>query len=117
SNKPGIDWQIDISRDDASRFAADATLVGNTVQFVTNGLKIGDYLPDDSTEEVDILVRFPSDKRDIGRFDELRIKTPAGLVPITNFAEITPQPKQDTINRLDGVRIISVKADMAEGYN
>lgn len=45
SSKEGIDWQIDIRRDDASRFAADATLVGNTVQFVTNGLKIGDYLP------------------------------------------------------------------------
>lgn len=117
SNKPGIDWQIDISRDDAARFAADATLVGNTVQFVTNGLKIGDYLPDDSTEEVDILVRFPEEHRDIGRFDELRVKTPAGLVPITNFAQITPEPKQDTINRLDGIRIISVQADMAEGYN
>ncbi len=117
SSKPGIDWQIDIKRDDASRFAADATLVGNTVQFLTNGLKIGDYLPDDSTEEVDILVRFPEDKRDIGRFDELRVKTAAGLVPITNFAEIQPQHKQDTIERMDGVRIISIKADMAEGYN
>ncbi len=117
SNKPGIDWQIDISRDDAARFGADATLVGNTVQFVTNGLKIGDYLPDDSTEEVDILVRFPEEHRDIGRFDELRVKTPAGLVPITNFAEITPEQKQDTINRLDGVRVINVKADMADGYN
>ncbi|MCW8345206.1 efflux RND transporter permease subunit [Vibrio sp. ZSDZ65] len=117
SSKPGIDWQIDIRRDDAARFGADASLVGNTVQFVTNGLKIGDYLPDDSSEEVDILVRFPSDKRDIGRFDELRVKTPAGLVPITNFAEITPQPKQDAIERLDGIRIINVKADMAEGYN
>ncbi|SEG12152.1 efflux RND transporter permease subunit [Vibrio hangzhouensis] len=117
SNKPGIDWQIDISRDDAARFGADATLVGNTVQFVTNGLKIGDYLPDDSTEEVDILVRFPTEHRDIGRFDELRIKTPAGLVPITNFARITPEQKQDAINRLDGIRVISVKADMAEGFN
>ncbi len=58
---------MDIRRDDAARFAADATLVGNTVQFVTNGLKIGDYLPDDSSEEVDILVRYPNDKRDIGR--------------------------------------------------
>ncbi|MDW2052045.1 efflux RND transporter permease subunit, partial [Vibrio sp. 977] len=88
TNKEGIDWQIDIRRDDASRFAADATLVGNTVQFVTNGLKIGDYLPDDADEEVDILVRYPQEKRDIGRFDQLRVKTAAGLVPITNFAQI-----------------------------
>ena len=98
-------------------FSADATLVGNTVQFVTNGLKIGDYLPDDSSEEVDILVRYPSDKRDIGRFDQLRVKTPAGLVPITNFAQIVPDHKQDTIKRLDGKRVVNIMADMEEGYN
>ena len=117
ASKPGIDWQIDIRRDDAGRFGADATLVGNTVQFVTNGLKIGDYLPDDATEEVDILVRYPEDKRDIGRFDELRVKTPAGLVPVTNFAEIKPAHKQHTIHRIDGHRVLSVTADMKEGYN
>ncbi|WP_104399919.1 efflux RND transporter permease subunit [Vibrio penaeicida] len=119
SSKEGIDWQIDIRRDDASRFAADATLVGNTVQFVTNGLKIGDYLPDDANEEVDILVRFPEDKRDIGRFDQLRVKTQMGLVPITNFADIKPHQKQDAIQRLDGHRIINIMADMKEGdeYN
>ncbi|MCC4788890.1 efflux RND transporter permease subunit [Vibrio splendidus] len=117
ASKDGIDWKVDIRRDDAARFAADATLVGKTVQFVTNGLKIGDYLPDDSSEEVDILVRYPSDKRDIGRFDQLRVKTPAGLVPITNFAQIVPDHKQDTIKRLDGKRVVNIMADMEEGYN
>lgn len=117
ASKDGIDWKIDIRRDDAARFSADATLVGNTVQFVTNGLKIGDYLPDDSAEEVDILVRYPEEKRDIGRFDQLRVKTPAGLVPITNFAQIVPDHKQDTIKRIDGERVINILADMADGYN
>ncbi|MFA0193953.1 efflux RND transporter permease subunit [Vibrio artabrorum] len=117
ASKDGIDWKVDIRRDDAARFSADATLVGNTVQFVTNGLKIGDYLPDDSSEEVDILVRYPNDKRDIGRFDQLRVKTPAGLVPITNFAQIVPDHKQDTIKRLDGQRVVNIMADMKEGYN
>ncbi|WP_261833921.1 efflux RND transporter permease subunit [Vibrio ishigakensis] len=117
SSKPGIDWTIDVNRADAARFGADATLVGNTVQFVTNGLTVGDYLPDDTDDQVDILVRFPTEKRDIGRFDELRVKTHSGLVPITNFARVKPEPKQDTIHRLDGKRIVNVVADMAEGYN
>ncbi|MDE1313269.1 efflux RND transporter permease subunit [Vibrio aestuarianus] len=117
SSKAGIDWRIDIRRDDASRFSADATLVGNTVQFVTNGLKIGDYLPDDANEEVDILVRYPEEKRDIGRFDQLRVNTPVGLVPITNFAQIKPDHKQDTIKRIDGRRVIDIMADLNEGYN
>ncbi|NGZ12231.1 efflux RND transporter permease subunit [Vibrio aestuarianus] len=117
SSKAGIDWRVDIRRDDASRFSADATLVGNTVQFVTNGLKIGDYLPDDANEEVDILVRYPEEKRDIGRFDQLRVNTPVGLVPITNFAQIKPDHKQDTIKRIDGRRVIDIMADLNEGYN
>ncbi|MCW8329772.1 efflux RND transporter permease subunit [Photobacterium sp. SDRW27] len=115
--KPGIDWEIDINRDDAARFGGDATLVGNTVQFVTNGLKIGEYLPDDTDEEVDILVRYPDTKRDIGRFDELRVKTAYGLVPITNFSTVSPSPKQNEISRMDGKRILEVMADIAPGYN
>ncbi|SKA43828.1 AcrB/AcrD/AcrF family protein [Enterovibrio nigricans DSM 22720] len=84
---------------------------------MTNGLKIGDYLPDDADEEVDILVRYPEDKRDIGRFDELRVNTPYGLVPITNFATIKPDVKQGNIDRVDGLRVVKVMADMAEGEN
>jgi multidrug efflux pump len=91
--------------------------VGNTVQFATNGLKIGDYLPDDAAEEVDILVRYPEDKRDVGRFDQLRVKTRAGMIPVTNFAQVNPAKKQHTIERIDGHRILNVMADMREGYN
>ncbi|MBV1841015.1 MULTISPECIES: efflux RND transporter permease subunit [Photobacterium] len=117
SDKNGIDWEIKVNRDDAARFGGDATLVGNTVRFVTNGLKIGEYLPDDTDDEVDILVRYPASSRDIGRFDELRVKTHYGMVPITNFSSIVPSPKQGTINRIDGKRILEVTADMATGYN
>ncbi|OZS42744.1 efflux RND transporter permease subunit [Photobacterium sanguinicancri] len=116
-NKPGIDWEIKINRDDAARFGADATLVGNTVQFVTNGLKIGEYLPDDTDDEVDILVRYPKAERDIGRFDELRVKTQYGLIPMTNFAQVNPSPKQNSIHHIGGKRVLEVKADMATGYN
>jgi multidrug efflux pump len=38
-------------------------------------------------------------------------------VPLTNFAQVKPEPKQDTINRLDGKRIVNVVADMSTGYN
>jgi multidrug efflux pump len=39
------------------------------------------------------------------------------LVPITNFAQIVPDHKQDTIKRLDGKRVVNIMADMEEGYN
>ncbi|GAL10589.1 RND multidrug efflux transporter [Vibrio astriarenae] len=38
-------------------------------------------------------------------------------MPITNFAQITPDHKQDTITRIDGERVINVQADMREGFN
>ena len=62
-------------------------------------------------------MRYPEDKRDIGRFDQLKVKTAAGMVPITNFASIIPDHKQDTIRRIDGHRVINIFADMKEGYN
>ncbi|MBT8080627.1 MAG: efflux RND transporter permease subunit, partial [Gammaproteobacteria bacterium] len=45
---PGIEWQIDVDRAQAARFGADITLVGNMIQLVTNGIKIGEYRPDDA---------------------------------------------------------------------
>lgn len=116
-DKPGIDWSINIKRDDASRFGADALLLGNTIQLMTNGMKISDYLPDHQNQEVDILVRYLAEYRDIGGFDTLRVKTPNGLIPITNFANIYPKHKQNSIQRIDGRRVVNIRADINEDYN
>ncbi|WP_028110981.1 efflux RND transporter permease subunit [Ferrimonas futtsuensis] len=114
-SKPGIEWQLKVDRDDAARFGADATLLGNTVQFVTSGLKIGEYRPDDADDELDIRVRFPEEKRHILRLDTLRVKTQYGQVPVSNFVERVAAPKVDSIRRIDGHRVMTVKADMAPG--
>ena len=58
---PGIEWQVRVDRAEASRFGADITTVGNAIQLVTNGIKVGEYRPDDTDEEVDIRVRYPAD--------------------------------------------------------
>lgn len=115
ASKPGIEWQLDVDRADAARFGADATLVGNTVQFVTNGLKIGEYRPDDVDDELDIRVRYPSGDRFIGKLDELRVKTAKGMVPISNFVERKAMPKTDIIRHIDSKRVISVEANMMPG--
>ena len=51
---PGIEWQITVDREQASRFGADIVHVGNVVKLVTNGLKVDEYRPDDTDEELDI---------------------------------------------------------------
>lgn len=113
--KPGIEWQLKVDRSDAARFGADASLVGNTVQFVTNGLKIGEYRPDDVDDELDIRVRYPVQDRFIGKLDELRLKTQYGMVPITNFVERKAQPKTDLIRHIDSKRVLTVEANMIPG--
>jgi len=115
ASKPGIEWQLKVNRADAARFGADATLVGSTVQFITNGLKIGEYRPDDVDDELDIRVRYPLESRFIGQLDELRMKTASGMVPISNFVERTAKPKTDLIRRIDSQRVISVEANMRPG--
>ncbi|MGS2719558.1 efflux RND transporter permease subunit [Paraglaciecola aestuariivivens] len=115
ASKPGIEWQLKVNRADAARFGADATLVGSTVQFVTNGLKIGEYRPDDVDDELDIRVRYPVDARYLGKLDELRMKTAGGMVPISNFVERSAKPKTDLIRHIDSQRVISVEANMVPG--
>ena len=90
---PGIEWQIKVDRAEAARFGADVSLVGAMVQLVTNGIKIGEYRPDDSDDEIDIRVRYPSDSRSLSQIDELRIPTDNGLVPISTFVERVPAQK------------------------
>jgi multidrug efflux pump len=113
---PGIEWQIKVDRAEAARFGADITLVGAMVQLVTNGIKIGEYRPDDSDDEIDIRVRYPSDSRNLSQLDELRIPTPGGLVPISTFVERVPAQKVSTITRTDMRRIMTLEADVAQGY-
>ena len=48
-------------------------------------LKATEYRPVDSDKAVDILVRFPPDRRSLDQIDDLRIQTPVGHVPIGNF--------------------------------
>ncbi|MES0808319.1 efflux RND transporter permease subunit [Roseibium sp. SCPC15] len=107
---PGIEWQITIDREQAGRYQAGIGSVGNMVQLVTNGVLIGKYRPTDSEDEVDIRVRLPADERTLDRFDQLRLQTPLGLVPIANFIDRSPEQKVSSITRRDGLYSMMVKA-------
>lgn len=108
---PGIEWVLSVDREMAGRFGADITTVGATVQLVTNGILIGNYRPDDAEDEVDIRVRYPSEYRSVAQLDQLRIRTNNGLVPISNFVSREPQQQVSTIERIDGHRRYTLKAN------
>lgn len=115
---PGIEWDLDINREMASRFGANAQSIGTAVQLVTNGIMVGKYRPDDSQDEVDIRVRYPSAARGIHALDDLRVPTADGsMVPISNFVTRKPAQQVNSIERVDGHRVYHVRANVKLGVN
>ena len=112
---PGLEWQMRVDREEATRFGVDLGAVGSTVRFVTNGVNVGGYRPDDADDEVEIRVRFPFEDRRIDQLDRLRVTTREGAVPMTNFVTREAVPRTGTIHRTDGLRVLKVEADVGEG--
>ena len=113
---PGVEWRLDVDREEAGRYGADVTQLGAAVQLVTTGTLVGRYRPDDADEEVDIRVRFPAEDRDISRLDDLRVNTATGAVPISNFVTREARQRIDSISRRDGKRVLIVRANADEGF-
>ncbi|TMV06357.1 efflux RND transporter permease subunit [Ruegeria sediminis] len=112
---PGIDWQIDVDVAKAGRFGADVATVGAMVQLVTRGILLGEMRPEGNDEEIDIRVRLPEQDRVLSTLDTLKVRTPEGLVPLSNFVTRTPVKKLAQINRVDQERYYDVKADVEPG--
>ena len=112
---PGIEWELAVDRAQAAKFGLDVAAVGDSIKLVTAGLTITEYRPDDTDEEVDIVVRYPAAWRSIETLDHVRVVTPEGPVPISNFVVRTPQPAVGTIDRVEGRRTITVQSEVLPG--
>jgi len=112
---PGIEWQINVDRAQATMFGANMTEIGAAIQLLTNGIFMGDYRPDDSEEEVDIRVRYPAEYRGIDQLDSIRIGTANGPVPISSFVTREAKQKVSSIQRVDSSRVVYVRANPADG--
>ena len=112
---PSIEWRIDVDRQQAALYGVDVSSAGLVVQLVTNGVKVGEYRPDDAEDSVDIRVRFPRAERGITAMDELRISTDQGMVPLSNFVQMRPAPGVDSLKRVDGRPVELIRANVREG--
>lgn len=113
---PGIEWRLEVDRAEAARFGADVLTVGNAVQMISNGLLLAKYRPEYASDEVDIRVRFPQSWRSLDQLQRLTIQTSRGQVPLSNFVELVPAPKTSIIKRIDSNRAVTIKADLAPGF-
>lgn len=111
---PGIEWRVTVNRQEAARYGANITLIGNAIQMVTTGIRVAGYRPDDATDELDIRVRYPLEQRNLELISQIRIPTNNGLIPVSNFITLGPAPKTGVIKRIGATRAITVEADVAE---
>jgi multidrug efflux pump len=112
---PGIDWRLEVDRELAARYGANVSMLGSAVQMITNGIKLTEYRPDDTDDEVDIRIRFPYSDRNLGQLDQLKVSTVKGMVPISNFVTLQPAAKSGNLHRVDAQRVITIQADVDEG--
>ncbi len=112
---PGIDWELKTDRAQAAKFGASVDLIGRTVQLVSTGIKLGEYRPDDSDEELEIRARYPKAYRTIDQLDNIRSITSVGQIPLSNFVTRDAKPHTGNLQRTDGRRTMSIKADVVEG--
>ena len=113
---PGIEWEIVVDRARAAMSGASMNEIGTAIQLMTNGVFMGDYRPTDSEEEVDIRVRYPAEYRGLEQMDTIRINTANGdLVPISSFVTRVAKPAVTAIQRVDGERVVYIRANAAPG--
>ena len=112
---PGIQWEIVVDRARAAMLGASMAEIGTAIQLMTNGVFMGDYRPTDSEEEVDIRVRYPVEYRGLDQIDSLRISTLNGPVPLSSFVTREAKPAVSSIQRVDGDRVVYIRANAAPG--
>lgn len=111
----GLEWNIEVDRAQAAKFNANVALIGTFVQFISNGFKLDAFRPDDSKEEIDILLRYPEKYRNLNHLSDMMIQTNEGVVPISLFTKQGFKPKVQKIDRINGKRVFTVKADLKPG--
>jgi len=112
---PGIEWEINVNRKQAAKFGANISSIGNAIKLATNGIKLGEYRPDDSTDSIPLYLRYPSEGRTLDVIQNLRINTSLGLIPIANFVEIIANNKTGNIIRVNSKNAINIQADLEPG--
>lgn len=112
---PQPEVRLRVDREQAARYGVDIATLGTTVQLLTDGVLLGSYLPGFAADEVDIRLRYPAGDRNFAQLAELRISTPNGLVPISNFVELTAEPAASVIQRVDGRNVQTVSAAIVPG--
>ena len=115
-NIPGIEWELIIDRVKADQYGVDIELIGNSIQMLTQrGLKVTEYMPKDSDEEIDIVIKYDRKYRTLDELDKILVEGKNGPVSLSLFVTRKPISKIGKITRNNSTRSKNIRFDVAEG--
>ena len=110
----GVEWELKINREQADKYGVDLTSVGNSIQMLTHGLKVTEFMPTDSDEEVDIVVKYNAEFRTLDELDNVLIEGDNGPISLSMFVDRMPKKKISKITRSNSIRSKNIKFDVQE---
>ena len=115
-NNLGIEWELLINRSQAEKHGVDIQTVGNAIQMLTHGLKVTEFMPEDSDEEIDIVVKYDKPFRTLDELDQILIEGKNGAVSLSLFVKRIPKKKVGKITRYSNINSKTIKFDVKEGF-
>ncbi len=114
-NNPGIEWELIIDREQADKHGVDIQTVGDAIQMLTHGLKVTEFMPEDSDEEIDIVVKYDKPFRTLDELDQILIEGKKGAVSLSLFVKRIPKKKIGKITRYSNSNSKTIRFDVKEG--
>jgi len=81
---------------------------------LTHGLKVTEFMPTDSDEEVDIVVKYNAEFRTLDELDNVLIEGDNGPISLSMFVDRVPKKKISKITRANSIRSKNIKFDVKE---
>lgn len=115
-SSPGIDWELQVDRAKADKQGVDLEVIGNAIQMVTHGIKINEFMPEDSDEEIDVVVKYKEKYQTLDELDRIEVEGKKGLVPLSLFVKRNAVPRTGKISRVDSQNSVNIRFDVDSNY-
>jgi multidrug efflux pump subunit AcrB len=111
------EFTFTIDKQKANFYGLDVAAVASTLRSIVFGAKASAVTL--AGEDVDITVKYdPDTLTDISKLANLTLVSPNGnTIPLNQVATVSLEPSLASINHRDGERVVTVRADVVEGFN
>jgi multidrug efflux pump len=113
---PKIEYQIIVDKPLAMKYGVDSAAIAGYVKLSTNGVLIDKYSPDYLTEKSEIILRYPSNERNISQILNSFVIKENQSIPIANFIKILKNDELVEIIRKNGKPMLALKANIKDSY-